>query len=199
MKKIVVLLLLIKSTLIYPQLAISGGVDYASLTAGSFKSTKLEKNKYWFNGWFIDFGYLDLGKRLEEDGAEWLLHYYNRKAITELNGKEYQLTNGEVSSSWGGNFFILQRLIFSIIGELGIGWISSDTPYDHSGVYGTMSIGVGPSILISRIRLFALAKLNLGYIYFSSSDPDPNLIEMSKSSSGLLSGPEIKIGAGFIF
>lgn len=204
MKKFAALLVLINFISIYPQVSISGGVDYASFTAGSFKSTKLENNKYWFNGYFINFEYFS-GMNLDKINsssfavAGAILQYSNRKANLELSGRSYQLTNGEISLLLEAYLASSSGIGFSIISELGIGWIGSDTPYDHSGVYGTMAIGVGPSILISRIRLSALAKLNLGYIYFSSSDPDPNSIEMSKSSSGLLSGPEIKIGAGFIF
>ncbi|MEP0862185.1 MAG: hypothetical protein HRF52_12190 [Ignavibacterium sp.] len=204
MKRLVILIFLFNYTLIYPQLGINGGVDYTSFTAGSFKNTKLENNKYWLNGYFINFEYYS-GMKLEKINSSSFavagvgLQYSNRKANLELSGESYQLTNGEISLLLEAYLASSSGIGFSIISELGLGWIGSDTPYDHSGVYGTMAIGVGPSILISRIRLYALGKLNLGYIYFSSSDPDPYSIEMSTSSSGLLSGPEINIGAGFIF
>ncbi|WP_304131121.1 hypothetical protein [Ignavibacterium album] len=195
MKKLILILVFLTIGSIYPQLGISGGIDYASFTAGSFKNTKLENNKYWFNGWFINFGLLALDENLDRGDAEMLLHYYNRKAITKFNGKEYHLTNGEVSLSAGQHILLSRGLAFSIVGELGVGWIGSDTPFDHSGVYGNASISIGPFVIISRARIFALAKLNVGFIYFSGSDPDLYSLDPLPSSSGLISGPEFKIGA----
>ncbi|MFN3693714.1 MAG: hypothetical protein ACK4UV_01800, partial [Ignavibacterium sp.] len=150
-------------------------------------------SKYWINGWFINLGYLALDENLDRGEAE--IHYYNRKAITKFNGKEYQLTNGEVSLSLGQHILLSRGLAFLIVGELGVGWIGSDTPFDHSGVYGNASISIGPAVIISRIRLFALAKLNVGFIYFSGSDPDLYSLDPLPSSFGLISGPEFKIGA----
>ncbi|MFN3871646.1 MAG: hypothetical protein ACK4R9_01455 [Ignavibacterium sp.] len=195
MKKLILILVFITIGSIYPQLGISGGIDYSSFTAGSFKNTKLEDNKYWFTGWFINLGLLALDENLDRGEAEMLFHYYNRKAITKFNGKEYQLTNGEVSLSLGQHILLSRGLAFLIVGELGVGWIGSDTPFDHSGVYGNTSISIGPSVIISRIRLFALTKLNVGFIYFSGSDPDLYSIDPLPSSTGLISGPEFKVGA----
>lgn len=195
MKKLILILVFITIGSIYPQLGISGGIDYTSFTAGSFKNTKLENSKYWFNGWFISIGLLALDENLDRGDAEMLFHYYNRKAITKFNDKEYQLTNGEVSLSLGQHILLSRGLAFLIVGELGVGWIGSDTPFDHSGVYGNASISIGPAVIISRIRLFALAKLNVGFIYFSGSDPDLYSLDPLPSSFGLISGPEFKIGA----
>ncbi|BDQ02325.1 MAG: hypothetical protein KatS3mg037_0900 [Ignavibacterium sp.] len=200
MKRLVILIFLFNYTLIYPQLGINGGVDYTSFTAGSFKNTKLDDNKYWFNGWFISFGVIGgvEGRSISGD-FEMLFQYHNRTANIKFNGNEHKLTNSEVSLSLGPHIGDKSGFGISLTAHLGIGWIGSDTPFEHSGVYGSASIGITPSIIISRVRLFASGKLNIGYFYFSASDPNLYSSDPLLSSDGLISGPEIQIGAGFIF
>lgn len=198
MKRLVIFIFLINYALIYPQLGINGGVDYSSFTAGSFKNTKLENNKYWFNGWFISFGIVGFEGRNSSSAVEMLIQYHNRTANIKFNGNEHKLTNSEVSLLFGPHIGDKSGLGISFTAHLGIGWIGSDTPFEHSGVYGTASIGISPSIVISRFRLFASGKLSIGYLYFSGSDPNLYSSDPLLSSDGLISGPEIQIGAGFI-
>lgn len=195
MKKLALFFVLVNCFTIYPQWTINGGVDYASFKAKAFKDTYLDNDKYSFRGYFINTGIM--GK---EYSTLWdiLLQYTNRSADVKFNNTNYQLTNGEISLQFG-----ILRLLNNLIGiqfsgDLGIGWIGSNSPLEHSGVYGTASILAGPSVLIPILpfRLFALIKLNVGYINFSSTDPDPLSIMLSSSSDGLISGSEIRVGIG---
>lgn len=199
MKRLVILIFLFNYTLIYPQIGINGGFDYASFTSSSFKNTKLDNNKYWYNGWFVSVGIVGFERGKFGYQLEMLFQYHNRTANIKFNGNDHKLTNSEVSVLLGPYLVDESGFGISLTAHLGIGWIGSDTPFEHSGVYGSASIGITPSIIISRVRLFASGKLNIGYLYFSGSDPDLYSSDPLPSSDGLLSGPEIQIGAGFVF
>lgn len=128
----------------------------------------------------------------------YLFQYTGGKADVKFNNKTYQLTNGEVSLQFCSWMILSDGIAVNLSGETGIGWIGSNTPLDHSGTYGTASIIVGPVIAIpsTPLQLFTLVKLNIGFIYFSSTAPYPESITLSSSFNGLLSGPEIRIGIG---
>ncbi len=196
MKKLIVLLVLINCNVLYPQWNIEAGVNFSSFTTRGFKTTNLDKNKYSFNGYFISTGFAGM---VEDDLVMgYLVGYSSGKADVKFNNKGYQLTNGEVSVQFCSWMILSDGIAVNLSGETGIGWISSNTPLDHNGTYGTASIIAGPMIAIpsTPLRLFTLVKLNIGFIYFSSTDPRPESITLSSSFNGLLSGPEIRIGIG---
>lgn len=188
------------SKVIFPQAlafaTVYGGYEGNSLTSAMFTHTKLEEKQHYFPGYFFGIGG---GFFANRTGAEYSIEYSNTKSNTAFRNKDYTLTNSKISLHLSGLFAVAQDFLISITGDIGVGWFGSDTPFDHSGVYGVAAIGAGPTLFISRIKIFALANLNIGYLYFSGSDPDINSVDFSPSSNGLISGPSFKVGAGVAF
>ncbi len=172
-----------------------GGYEVNSLTSAMFTQTRLEEKQHNFTGYL--FG-ISGGRFINRVGVQYSLEFSNTKSNTVFRDKNYALTNSKISLQLSELFAVVQDFLISLTGDIGVGWLGSDTPFDHSGVYGITSISIGPSVIISRIRLFALAKLNVGFIYFSGSDPDLYSIDPLPSSTGLITGPEFKIGASLI-
>lgn len=188
------------SEVIFPQAlafaTVYGGYEGNSLTSAMFTHTRLEEKQHYFTGYFLG---ISGGFFANTAGSQFSLEYSNTKSNTEFRNKNYTLTNSKISLQASGLFAVAQDFLISITGDIGVGWIGSDTPFDHSGVYGVAAIGAGPTLFISRIKIFALANLNVGYLYLSGSDPDINSVDFSSSSNGLISGPSFKVGVGVAF
>lgn len=60
-------------------------------------------------------------------------------------------------------------------------------------------MGIIPSIIVLRFSFFASTKVNNGYFCFSCFSPYLYSSEPLLSADGLISAPEIQIGAEFVF
>jgi hypothetical protein len=186
------------SETIFPQdfVTFYGGYEVNSLTSAMFTQTRLEEKQHNFTGYLLG---ISSGSFIDRVGAQYSLEFSNTKSNTVFRNKNYTLTNSKISLQLSGLFAVVQDFLISITGDIGVGWLGSDTPFDHSGFYGVAAIGTGPTLFISRFKIFALANLNIGYLYFSGSDPDINSIDPFPSSNGLILGSSFKVGVGVGF